>query len=127
MKAHRATLSTRAPRAALSKAQLTLFQVPLIGRLHLVVRSAQVFDLDTADVPRVYWKELRSLSEPATKHLGIEPRAHEWLLERGLIETVESQRPCHRVTRLGQKVIERGRFAPPIRIRKRIVESFRAA
>jgi hypothetical protein len=86
-----------------------------------------VFDLDTDDVPRVYWKELRSLSGWPTKQLGIESEAPKWLLEQGLIENVEDPRQRHRVTHLGQKVIERGRFAPPIRIRKRILEPSRAA
>jgi hypothetical protein len=75
----------------------------------------------------VYWKELRSLSEPASRRQGIEPTAYEWLLDRELIEAVEGRRHRHRVTHLGHKVIERGRFAPPIRIRKRIVWSVRAA
>jgi hypothetical protein len=81
-----------------------------------------VFELDTEDVPRVHWKELRSLSGPATKQLGIESKGPEWLLERGLIETGEGRRHRYRVTQLGQEVIERGPIAPPIRIRKRIVE-----
>ena len=86
-----------------------------------------MFDLVTEDVPRAYWKELRSLCVPAIKHPAIRPAAHEWLLERKLIETVEGERCGCRVTHLGQKVIERGRFAPPIGIRTRIVESVRAA
>ena len=86
-----------------------------------------MFDLYTDDVPRACWKELRSLSEPVTNHLDIKPVAHKWLLDRQLIETVEDRRNACRVTHLGQKVIERGRFAPPIRIRTRIVESVRAA
>ena len=86
-----------------------------------------MFDLYADDVPRACWKELRSVSELVINHLDIKPAAHEWLLERQLIETVADRRYACRVTHLGQKVIERGRFAPPIRIRTRIVESVRAA
>ena len=80
-----------------------------------------MFDLYTDDVPRLCWKELRSLCEPVTNHLDLKPAAHEWLLERQLIEAVEGRRHGCRITHLGQMLIERGQFAPPIRIRTRIV------
>ena len=86
-----------------------------------------MFDLHTDDVPRACWKELRSLSEPLANHLDIKPTVHEWLLERQLIEVTEGRHHSYRLTHLGQKVIERGRFAPPIRIRTLIAESVRAA
>jgi len=83
-----------------------------------------VFDLERDDVTGHYWKGLNSLrsafseGEPLAKHPGVGPKIAEWLLQRGLIETVENPRyrtfgPCYRVSKLGDAVIERGQRAKP--------------
>ena len=84
-----------------------------------------MFDFDKDDVPGRYWTALRSFSnsinafEPLAKRgRGVGPKTAEWLLERGLIETGENPRysysgfgACYRVSELGWRVLDRGRWA----------------
>jgi DNA-binding PadR family transcriptional regulator len=52
---------------------------------------------------------------PARKYPGTGPIVTKWLLDRGLIETVQNPQyrndACYRLTPLGVRVLERGRYA----------------
>jgi hypothetical protein len=92
-----------------------------------------VFDLANDDVTGHYWKGLNRLrtafsyGEPLSKHPGVGPTIAGWLLERGLIESVDNpQYPgqtCYRITALGYAVLKRGQRAkPPRRPRLNMLE-----
>ena len=83
-----------------------------------------MFDLANDDVIGQYYKGLDSISrsgsdcEPLTRHAGVGPKIAIWLVERGLIETGDSQRypyagRCYRATELGREVLKRGKRAKP--------------
>jgi len=81
-----------------------------------------MFSLANDDVTGQYYKGLNSISrsgldcEPLTRHAGVGTKIAHWLVERGLIETGDSQRypyagRCYRITELGREVLKRGRRA----------------
>lgn len=81
-----------------------------------------MFDLAMDDVPPHYWRALKSLrtafsyGEPIEKHPGVGQKSVDWLLEHGLVETVENPQyrsRCYRLTNLGNAVIRRGSTAQP--------------
>ena len=96
-------------------------------RQHLIGRGVAVLDLICDDVPRVQWRALRFIGRPVHEPLSVEPAVFDWLLLQGLVEKGSSRPYGLHLTRLGQKVIERGRFAPPLRVRGQQVRAVRAA
>src|ERR1051326_8511772 len=81
-----------------------------------------MFDLQNDDVPEGgYWSKLKkmatagSLGEPFSKLL-IGETAGQWLIDNGMVEEVTerpslSQKPSYRLTKLGEAIIKRGKFA----------------
>ncbi len=83
-----------------------------------------MLDLENDDVTGHYWRGLKSLrsaftyGEPLARHPGVGRKIADWLLQRGLIETVGNPEyrhsaPCYRVTDLGHEVRARGQWAKP--------------
>src|ERR1700730_15172290 len=82
-----------------------------------------MFDLARDDVIGHYWRGLKafrnafSYGEPVSKFPGVGTIVTNWLLERGLIETVENpeyrNQTCYRLTDLGYAALKRGQRAKP--------------